>query len=105
MLAQFGVKLARSGATVELQGGQQLRGGADRGAGRFLLGGVLPGRRLPRRARGPDVRRVGINPTRTGLLDALRLMGARISVTPAVAGRRMSRAPTSPCARARCTGR
>ena len=84
MLAQLGVRLARTGATIELEGGQQLQGaqievpGDFSSAAFFIVAGCLAA------PDGLTVRRVGINPTRTGLLDALRLMGARISVTPAV---------------------
>lgn len=84
MLAQLGAKLTRSGATVELEGGQSLRGdqidvpGDFSSAAFFIVAGCLAA------SDGLTVRRVGINPTRTGLLDALRLMGARISVTPAI---------------------
>ncbi len=46
-------------------------------AGRFLVGGVLHRRRLHRRARRLfTIRGVGVNPTRTGLLEMLALMGA-----------------------------
>lgn len=83
MLTQLGATVTRQGATVELAGGQRLRGGAIdvpgdfSSAAFFIVAGCLAA------AGGLTVRRVGVNPTRTGLLNALRLMGARIEVTPA----------------------
>jgi len=85
MLSGFGAQLRREGATVEIAGGQELHGtqvqvpGDFSSAAFFIVAGCLaaPG--------GLTVRGVGINPTRTGLLDMLRLMGARITITP-VAG-------------------
>jgi 3-phosphoshikimate 1-carboxyvinyltransferase len=82
MLGGFGVQLRRQGATVEMAGGQVLQGTAIQvpgdfsSAAFFIVAGCLaaPG--------GLTLRGVGINPTRTGLLDMLRLMGARITVTP-----------------------
>jgi 3-phosphoshikimate 1-carboxyvinyltransferase len=41
---------------------------------------ITPGSRLV-------IRNVGVNPTRTGLLDALRSMGARIAVKPRKVGK------------------
>ncbi len=85
MLSSFGAQLRRQGATVEIAGGQVLHGtqvqvpGDFSSAAFFIVAGCLaaPG--------GLTIRGVGINPTRTGLLDMLRLMGARITITP-VAG-------------------
>ena len=82
MLKSFGATVHRQGDTVELAGGQQLRGTTIEVPGDFssaaflIVAGCLAARE------GLTVRRVGINPTRTGLLDMLRLMGAQISVTP-----------------------
>jgi 3-phosphoshikimate 1-carboxyvinyltransferase len=82
MLSGFGAQLRRQGATIEIAGGQVLHGteiqvpGDFSSAAFFIVAGCLaaPG--------GLTIRGVGINPTRTGLLDMLRLMGARITVTP-----------------------
>lgn len=78
MLEGFGVKLTRQGATVRLRGGQALRAAdidvpADISSAAFFLVGASI-------ARGADVvlEHVGVNPTRTGVLDILRLMGANI---------------------------
>ncbi|HEX4388313.1 MAG TPA: 3-phosphoshikimate 1-carboxyvinyltransferase [Steroidobacteraceae bacterium] len=78
MLAAFGVRLQREGRTVRMAGGQALRGtdvavpGDFSSAAFFLVAGCLA-------ARGTLViENVGVNPTRTGLLEMLRLMGADI---------------------------
>ncbi len=82
MLSAFGVQVRRQGATVMLRGGQRLRAaridvpGDFSSAAFFLVAGCLG-------ARGALVLKgVGINPTRTGLLDLLRAMGADIRVFP-----------------------
>ena len=80
MLRGFGATVERRGATVELVGGQRLRGTAVRvpgdfsSAAFFIVAGCLAA------PAGLTVRGVGVNPTRTGLLDMLRLMGADITV-------------------------
>jgi 3-phosphoshikimate 1-carboxyvinyltransferase len=82
MLAGFGVQLERRGATVSLRGRQRLSAArvavpADfSSAAFFMVAGLL--------GEGPGLmlRRVGINPTRTGLLEMLRAMGGDIRVTP-----------------------
>ena len=82
MLAAFGVHVEREGSTVSLVGGQPLTGTdievpADfSSAAFFLVAGALAAQE------GLRLRNVGINPTRTGLLDMLQLMGARIAVHP-----------------------
>ncbi len=81
MLAAFGVELTRSGRTVAIEGGQALRGanvqvpGDFSSAAFFLVAGCLAGD-------GLTLRNVGVNPTRTGLLELLRRMGANIRVRP-----------------------
>ena len=82
MLGGFGIDVQRQGATVSLAGGQSLRAtdirvpGDFSSAAFFIVAGCLAA------PEGLTVRGVGVNPTRTGLLDMLRLMGARITVTP-----------------------
>ena len=78
MLRGFGVALTQAASRVSLTGGQILRGQpitvpADiSSAAFFLVGASLA-------ARGEVVLpAVGVNPTRTGILDILRLMGADI---------------------------
>jgi 3-phosphoshikimate 1-carboxyvinyltransferase len=80
MLSAFGVKITREQGSVALEGGQPLRGthidvpGDFSSAAFFLVAGCLA-------AKQPlTIRGVGVNPTRTGLLDLLRLMGADIRV-------------------------
>jgi len=89
MLQSFGVGLERSGAagsgaTVSLRGGQSLRGttvtvpGDISSAAFFIVAGCLAAKS------GLTLRSVGVNPTRTGLIDMLRLMGADIEVKPLI---------------------
>ncbi len=80
MLAAFGVELQQEGRSVCMVGGQRLNAvqvavPADfSSAAFFIVAGCLA-------ASGPFViTNVGVNPTRTGLLDMLRLMGADIRV-------------------------
>jgi len=80
MLSAFGVEVLREGATVAVEGGQRLTGRsvavpADfSSAAFFMVAGCLAAER------GLLLRNVGVNPTRTGLLEMLRLMGADIRV-------------------------
>ena len=78
MLEGFGVKLSREGATVRIRGGQALTATdidvpADISSAAFFLVGASI-------AAGSDLllEHVGVNPTRTGVLDILSLMGADI---------------------------
>jgi 3-phosphoshikimate 1-carboxyvinyltransferase len=80
MLRAFGVNVVQQGATASIEGGQILRGTdivvpADfSSAAFFLVAGCLA-------ADKPLLlRNVGINPTRTGLLELLLQMGADIKV-------------------------
>ena len=80
MLAGFGVRLARDGASVSIAGGQRLTATrvdvpADiSSAAFFLVAGALAAHD------GLVLRNVGVNPTRTGIIDILRLMGADIRI-------------------------
>jgi 3-phosphoshikimate 1-carboxyvinyltransferase len=82
MLTAFGVEVLREGATVAVEGGQRLTGTsvavpADfSSAAFFLVAGCLAAEH------GLLLRNAGVNPTRTGLLEMLRLMGADIRVHP-----------------------
>jgi 3-phosphoshikimate 1-carboxyvinyltransferase len=80
MLGAFGVPVTRAGLTTRLNGPAALRGTAVRvpgdisSAAYFLVAGALvPGSEVA-------VADVGINPTRTGVLDILRMMGACVEV-------------------------
>lgn len=80
MLAVFGVPVARDGLTVRLRGPVSPQGAAVRipgdlsSAAYFLVAAAcVPGSEV-------SVEDVGLNSTRTGLLDILRLMGAVVDV-------------------------
>ena len=80
MLAGFGVQVDREGPTVALAGSQRLRATdidvpADISSAAFFLVGaaITPGAELV-------LEHVGVNPTRTGIIDLLRLMGADIDL-------------------------
>lgn len=82
MLEAFGARVAREGSTVAIAGGQRLAGTrvevpADFSSAAFFIVAACLGAR-----RGLTLRRVGINPTRTGLLAMLQAMGADIRLCP-----------------------
>ncbi|MFD2371754.1 3-phosphoshikimate 1-carboxyvinyltransferase [Brevibacillus sp. GCM10020057] len=75
MLQAFGVQVVRDGLTVSVEGGQTLRGRAiqvpgDISSAAFLIAAVMmvPGSSLL-------IENVGVNPTRTGIIDVVREMG------------------------------
>lgn len=79
MLASFGVRLTSGGRSVTITPGQELRGQpiavpGDISSAAFLLvaGVTVPDASV-------TVKGVGVNPTRTGLLEALQAMGAVVS--------------------------
>jgi 3-phosphoshikimate 1-carboxyvinyltransferase len=80
MLPAFGADLSVEGFNVKITGGAGLKGtevyvpGDFSSAAFFIVGALL--------IRDSDItiERVGINPTRTGLIDVLRAMGADIGV-------------------------
>jgi len=80
MLTAFGVEVGVDGATVSVHGGQTLTAteidvpGDISSAAFFLVAGAI--------ARDADllVRHVGMNPTRTGVVEILRLMGADLTL-------------------------
>ena len=79
MLAAFGVDISYSPGKARLRGGQRLRATdivvpADFSSAAFFLvaASIIPGSNL-------RLQQVGLNPRRTGLLHALRLMGADIT--------------------------
>ncbi len=80
MLQAFGVKVVRDGLTVSVEGGQTLTGRAicvpgDISSAAFLIAAVMmvPGSSLL-------IENVGINPSRTGIIDVVRAMGGRIEL-------------------------
>ena len=81
MLTGFGCPVEVSGGVISLCGGAQLSGRTfsvprDFSSAAFFLVGALIGS-----GSGLTLPGVGINPTRTGALDILRLMGADILIT------------------------
>jgi prephenate dehydrogenase/3-phosphoshikimate 1-carboxyvinyltransferase len=82
MLRAFGAHLEQHGRTVVLEGGHSLRATALEvpadfsSAAFFLVAGVLAAERPL------HLTHIGVNPTRTGLLELLQLMGADIRLHP-----------------------
>lgn len=82
MLRYFGVKFEEKEGRLSIVGGSPFLGkkigvpGDISSAAFFLVAGTL--------VEGSEItlRNVGVNPTRTGILDVLQQMGARITVTP-----------------------
>jgi 3-phosphoshikimate 1-carboxyvinyltransferase len=79
MLAAFGVEVGRDGPLITIAGGQPLTGcrvdvPADISSAAFFLvaASISPGAEL-------NLRHVGMNPTRTGVVRILRAMGADIT--------------------------
>ncbi|MCL5801699.1 MAG: 3-phosphoshikimate 1-carboxyvinyltransferase [Gammaproteobacteria bacterium] len=80
MLRGFGVEVEEDGLTVSLRGGQTLHGqsvivpGDISSAAFFLIAGAIaPGAEI-------TVCNVGINPTRSGIIDVLQAMGANMQI-------------------------
>ena len=98
MFAAFGVEVLRNDRTIAIEGGQTLRGteidvpGDFSSAAFFLVLGALAAEK------GLTLRNVGINPTRTGLLDMLAMMGANIRVRPKPMAEKQGRAVGEPMA-------
>ncbi len=82
MLRGFGVEVQTSGPRVQLRGRQKLHGtrvdvpGDISSAAFFLVAGSIAG------SGEYVVENVGVNPTRTGVIDILKLMGADITLLP-----------------------
>ena len=81
-LAAFGGHAIVGELTVSVAGGQRLRGQTLTVPGDFssaafwlVAAAALPGSRV-------EIEQVGLNPTRSGLLDVLRRFGARVAVEP-----------------------
>ena len=80
MLSKFGAEISSEDRVIKLQGGQRLTGthvevpGDISSAAFFLVAGAI--------AKGSKIRlqNVGLNPTRTGILDVLNLMGAQMDI-------------------------
>jgi 3-phosphoshikimate 1-carboxyvinyltransferase len=86
LLARFGARIDRDGLRAMIAPGGALRGQPVRVPGDFssaafflLLGCLVPDGHL-------TIANVGVNPTRTGLLDVLEEMGAHVQVSERVDG-------------------
>lgn len=80
MLQAFGVQVERDGLTVRVKGGQELQGRdiqvpGDISSAAFLIAAVMmvPGSSLL-------IENVGINPSRTGIIDVVRQMGGGLEL-------------------------
>ncbi|WP_313798498.1 3-phosphoshikimate 1-carboxyvinyltransferase [Cytobacillus sp.] len=81
MIKQFGGEVEKNGTTINIEGGQKLTGasihvpGDISSAAFFLVAGAIV----------PDsvikLTNVGLNPTRTGIIDIMKEMGAQITIT------------------------
>jgi 3-phosphoshikimate 1-carboxyvinyltransferase len=82
MLRAFGVEVEEDTYSATIRGGQSLQAtnifvpGDISSAAFFLVAGaIVPNSEIV-------LKNVGINPTRTGILDVLKMMGASIEITP-----------------------
>lgn len=80
MLQAFGVQVIRDGLTVSVEGGQTLKGRTiqvpgDISSAAFLIAAVMmvPGSSLL-------IENVGINPSRTGIIDVVKAMGGSLEL-------------------------
>ena len=80
MLGTFGVTVVREPGAVALSGPQGLAAGRVRVPGDFSSAAYFLAAGLVAGSGALTVRGVGVNPTRTALIDILRLMGADIRV-------------------------
>ncbi|ALS73857.1 3-phosphoshikimate 1-carboxyvinyltransferase [Planococcus rifietoensis] len=81
MLKHFGADISRNGDIISLTGGQELHAAhvqvpGDISSAAFMIGAALI-------AEGSEIqlKNVGVNPTRTGLLDVFKAMGADIQAS------------------------
>ena len=82
MLSAFGVKLSEDQTSVSIAGGQKLTAAdifvpGDISSAAFFLaaGAMVPNSRIV-------LKNVGLNPTRTGIIDVLQNMGAKLEIKP-----------------------
>ncbi|WEV60335.1 3-phosphoshikimate 1-carboxyvinyltransferase [Streptococcaceae bacterium ESL0729] len=80
MIIQFGGQIDIDGKTIKVKGGQKLVGqeitvpGDISSAAFFLVAGlIIPNSKI-------ELENVGINPTRTGILDVIKKMGGKIDI-------------------------
>lgn len=84
LLSAFGVEVKTEGLAVSVAGGQKLTGAniyvpGDISSAAFFLvaGAIVPNSSI-------QLKNVGVNPTRTGILDVLENMGAKIELAKAL---------------------
>jgi 3-phosphoshikimate 1-carboxyvinyltransferase len=82
MIRQFGGSVERKGKVIKVKGGQKLTGtnihvpGDISSAAFFLVAGaIVPNSEI-------TLRNVGLNPTRTGIIEVMNKMGAELTVIP-----------------------
>lgn len=82
MIRQFGGKVESEGLTVKINGGQTLTAShvnvpGDISSAAFFLvaGAIVPNSEIL-------LKNVGLNPTRTGIIDVMQAMGADITIVP-----------------------
>lgn len=82
MIRQFGGEVESDGLTVKVKGGQSLTGcdfqvpGDISSAAFFLVAGaIVPNSEIV-------LKNVGLNPTRTGIIDVMKEMGANMTILP-----------------------
>lgn len=80
MIKQFGGEVEKTGTAIRIKGGQKLTGtsihvpGDISSAAFFLVAGaIVPGSEI-------KLTNVGLNPTRTGIIDIMKEMGAKITI-------------------------
>lgn len=79
-LTAFGATVDRQGLTVTVTGGQRLVGGTFAIPGDFSSAAFWMVAAAARPGSSIEIEGVGLNPTRTALVDVLRRFGARVSV-------------------------
>ncbi|WP_342512209.1 3-phosphoshikimate 1-carboxyvinyltransferase [Sporosarcina sp. FSL K6-1522] len=80
MLEQFGVAIQREGRTVRVQGGSVLTGTDVRVPGDISSAAFFMVAAAMTEGSSVTFKDVGLNPTRTGILDVLENMGAKIDI-------------------------
>lgn len=81
MLQRFGVSLKTRNNQISLQGKQQLKATQINVPGDFSSAAFFIGGALLLQNSQLVIKNIGLNPTRTGMLDVLRQMGAHIQVS------------------------
>lgn len=82
MIRKFGGEIQKDHLTIKVKGGQRLNGAnihvpGDISSAAFFLvaGAIVPGSEV-------ILKNVGLNPTRTGIIDVMKNMGAAIEIIP-----------------------